>query len=385
MNAAHQLRNFGRALNAFSGEGSLARFLKEFFRQNRQMGSSDRRNVSQLLYTFFRLGKAAAGLPDEQRLAIALFLASSQPNAVLAELDAARNELVTLPLAEKLRLVENENSVLLDDVFPFGDHLSKGVDRTAFFASHFTQPDLFIRPHPGKAAKVRAVLSAAGLLFSEEDGAIRLPNATRLEQLFPTDRPFDVQDLSSQQTGTFFQPARWEKWWDACAGSGGKSLLLAAQQPELSLVVSDIRETILENLDERFRSAGVNKYQKKLLDLTENADPVLHDYAFDGIILDAPCTGSGTWGRSPELIRSFNDSTIANFQGLQKSILRNVVPYLKPGKPLIYITCSVFAKENEEITDHLVTAHGFTLERQEILKGYERRADTMFVARMLKA
>jgi 16S rRNA (cytosine967-C5)-methyltransferase len=61
-----------------------------------------------------------------------------------------------------------------------------------------------------------------------------------------------------------------------------------------------------------------------------------------------------------------------------------VVKYLKPGKPLIYITCSVFKAENEDAVDFIVKELGLKLESMQVLKGYERRADTMFVARLIK-
>jgi len=153
-------------------------------------------------------------------------------------------------------------------------------------------------------------------------------------------------------------------------------------EPNLKLVVSDIRESILTNLDERFQQAGLVKYQKKILDLTQNNDLILHDYAFDGIILDAPCSGSGTWGRTPEMISQFDTHKIEFFQRLQQSIASNVVKYLKPGKPLIYITCSAFKAENEDVVNFIVKELGLKLEEQKVLKGYENKADTMFMARL---
>jgi 16S rRNA (cytosine967-C5)-methyltransferase len=161
-------------------------------------------------------------------------------------------------------------------------------------------------------------------------------------------------------------------------------LLLHELEPNIKLVVSDIRESILANLDERFRSAGLMKYQKKQLDLTQNIDQTLHDYAFDGIILDAPCSGSGTWGRTPEMISQFEPQKIEFFQRLQKTIAANVIKFLKPGKPLIYITCSAFKAENEEVVDYLVKECGLKLEEVKVLTGYEHKADSMFVARLSK-
>jgi len=115
-----------------------------------------------------------------------------------------------------------------------------------------------------------------------------------------------------------------------------------------------------------------------------NPDPEIHDYEFDGIILDAPCTGSGTWGRTPEIICQFEEFKIKSFQNLQLLIAANVIKYLKPGKPLIYITCSVFKEENEEIVSLLQKIHGMQLDGYDLIKGYQNKADTMFVARLLK-
>ncbi|HEY0896354.1 MAG TPA: RsmB/NOP family class I SAM-dependent RNA methyltransferase [Sphingobacteriaceae bacterium] len=228
-------------------------------------------------------------------------------------------------------------------------------------------------------------LEEAGVAFQRvEEHGLAMDNGTKLNQLFPDSRPFEVQDLSSQRTAAFFKPSAGEYWWDACAASGGKSLLLFHQEPDLKLLVSDIRESILQNLDDRFRSAGLLSYQKKVLDLTRTVDPELHHYAFDGIILDAPCTGSGTWGRTPEMIGQFQERKILQFQRLQKTIAAEVVRYLKPGKPLIYITCSAFREENEEVVSHLTGSSGLELESMKVLAGYEEKADTMFVARLIK-
>jgi len=84
------------------------------------------------------------------------------------------------------------------------------------------------------------------------------------------------------------------------------------------------------------------------------------------------------------MIAQFDEHKIEFFQRLQKTIAANVVKYLKPGKPLIYITCSAFKEENGDVVDYLVKELGMRLEAQQVLKGYERRADTMFVSRLIK-
>jgi 16S rRNA (cytosine967-C5)-methyltransferase len=385
MKAINQLKTFQRILDEYPAETPLSKFLPGFYRQNKQMGSTDRRIASRLMYNYFRLGRALPNLPADERLFVAEFLCNTQLNSFLQHFKPDWAACIGFTMDEKLGMVKaTYPDFNLDDVFPWTKQLSAGINKDAFLRSFFIQPDLFIRVHKGYEQQVKTALTAAGVVFKDEgNNCISLPNGTRLEALFPTQHWFEVQDLSSQQTAGFFKPNKWDAWWDACAASGGKSLLLHNLEPNLKLVVSDIRESILANLDERFQEAGLTKYQKKLLDLTQNNDLILHDYEFDGIILDAPCSGSGTWGRTPEMISQFDDYRIDFFQKLQQSIVRNVVKYLKPGKPLIYITCSAFKAENEDVVNFIVKELELKLEDSKVLKGYEGKADTMFVARLI--
>jgi 16S rRNA (cytosine967-C5)-methyltransferase len=384
MKAINQLKTFQRILGEYPAETPLGKFLPGFYRQNKQMGSSDRHVASRLLYNYFRLGKALWNTTAEDRLMVAEFLGNTHVNSFLQYFKPDWAACVSFPIEEKLELVSKTYPAFnLEDVFPWVNQVSADIDKTAFLKSFFVQPDLFIHIHNGYDHLVKAELNKAGIVFKDEgNGCLSLPNGTRLEAIFSNQHWFEVQDYSSQQTGNFFKPQKWDAWWDACAASGGKSLLLYEQEPNIKLVVSDIRESILANLDERFRQAGLLKYQRKTLDLTQNIDQTLHDYEFDGIILDAPCSGSGTWGRTPEMISQFEPQKIEFFQRLQKTIAANVIKYLKPGKPLIYITCSAFKAENEDVVEYLVSECELKLEEMKVLKGYENKADTMFVARL---
>lgn len=388
MRAEQQLKTFLRIIGEYPANTPLTKFLPGFFKKNKQMGSTDRKVATRLLYNYFRLGQAAKDQPVEKRLFMAQFLCTTTPDSFLEHFEPDLNANVQLSTSDKRLFLRERYGMELSDVFPFTEHLSDGIDSERFLASFFTQPNLYIRLHTGKERLVKSILSSAGVAFNELGlNTLALPNGTKLDHIFAnyaTAYPFEIQDLSSQQTLSFYRPQRYEHWWDACAASGGKSLLLFSEEPHIKLVVSDIRESVLNNLDERFINAGLRTYQKKLIDLTQNADPVLHNYQFDGIILDAPCTGSGTWGRTPEMISQFEEFKIQGFQNLQKTIAANVIKYLKPGKPLIYITCSVFKEENEDVVAHLTEKLGLTLETSQVLKGYENKADTMYVARLVK-
>ncbi|MDB5286191.1 MAG: methyltransferase [Mucilaginibacter sp.] len=384
MKAINQLKTFQRILDEYPADTPLGKFLPGFYRQNKQMGSTDRRVAGRLVYNYFRLGRALPNLPSDERLMVAELLCNTQTNSFLQHFKPEWAACVGFTIDEKINLIKSIHpDFKLEDVFPWVAQLSNGIDRDTFLKSFFIQPDLYIRVNKGFEAQVKAELNKAAVIFKDEgNGCLSLPNGTRLDAIFPKKHWFEVQDYSSQQTAQFFKPHKWDSWWDACAASGGKSLLLHSLQPDIKLVVSDVRESILSNLDERFQQAGILKYQKKLLDLTENNEQLLYNYEFDGIILDAPCSGSGTWGRTPEMISQFDQHRTDFFKRLQQSIIPNVTKHLKPGAPIIYITCSAFKAENEDAVDFMVNELGLKLEETQILKGYERKADTMFVARL---
>lgn len=386
MRVEHQLRAFDQIFKSYDGAQPLHRFLFAYFKRNKQMGSSDRRWASRYIYNFFRLGKVLIKEDYTIRLAIADFLGSQTGSLVIDTFLPALKDRLELTITEKLALIKQHYPAFdLKDVFSFHENLSEGIELHDFYKSFFTQPDLFLRVNAGHMQKLIGILRQEGVMTTElSDTTLALPNGTKLDSILAAEKNYQVQDLSSQKTGNFFQPQPWDKWWDCCAASGGKSLLLFDLEPKVELLVSDVRENSLHNLDERFQEAGLKKYQKKVLDLLQNNDQDLHHYEFDGIILDAPCSGSGTWGRTPEMLYYFDNHKIAYFSKLQKNIAANVVKYLKEGKPLVYITCSVFKQENEEVVSWLLENLPLKLEKMEVIKGYNDRADTMFVARLIR-
>ncbi len=386
MRVEHQVRSFEQLFKSYDGILPLHRFLFAYFKQNKQMGSSDRRWASRYAYSFFRLGKALIKLGLIERLAVADFLCNDSPSLVVSHYLKELEDSITLPVEKKVALIKKEYpDFKLEEVFPFEATLSDGINRTDFLMSFFTQPDLFIRV---KSTHIQAIvnqLKANHILAKEiADTTLALPNGTKLEQIINDQQLYQIQDLSSQKTGQYFEPKKYDYWWDCCAASGGKSLLLHDLEPNIELLVSDVRENSLNNLQERFQLAGIKKYHLKVIDLLKNNDQVLHHYEFDGILLDAPCSGSGTWGRTPEMLYYFEKYKIENYVKLQTAIAANVIKYLKPGKPLIYMTCSVFKAENEDVVNYLLENFDVKLEKMKLIKGYGNKADSMFVARLIK-
>jgi 16S rRNA (cytosine967-C5)-methyltransferase len=165
--------------------------------------------------------------------------------------------------------------------------------------------------------------------------------------------------------------------WDCCAASGGKTILLHDHFPSAKLTATDIRENILINLRNRLKRAGIRSYQAFVADLVGKS---FLSQKFDVIICDAPCSGSGTWGRTPEQLHFFTREKIDHYAGLQKKIALNASRSLKPGGYFLYITCSVFYLENEDVVAYLQQNSGLKLVVQQYHTGYDKKGDTLFTA-----
>jgi len=326
----------------------------------------------------------------EQRLLAGLFLCSDEPNEILENLAPEWNKKVNAGLEEKCSMLNGprlNDSVgqecSMTNVFPWNDELSDGVEYRRFCESFFVQPDLFLRLRPGKEEAVKNKLKEGRISFEIISGnCIALANASKINDVIELDKEAVVQDYNSQRVGDFFslvRPGRSDQVWDCCAASGGKSIMLYDLYPEIDLTVSDKRESIIVNLKKRFKEAGIANYRSFVADLIvpgfgfRNSD-------FNLILCDAPCTGSGTWSRTPEQLYYFGKEKIGQYVSLQKKIVSAVIPQLKPGGFLLYITCSVFKKENEEVVDFIKQQFHLQLVKMELLKGYDRKADTMFAA-----
>jgi len=326
----------------------------------------------------------------EEKILTGLFLCSDKSIEILAALKPEWNDKCSLSLSEKLLIINY--SLLIPNIFPWKEELSTDIDYEELCKSFLIQPDLFIRIRPGYAEKVLLKLNELKVQFEFiSPFAIRLPNSFKADQYFELDKEVVVQDYSSQRLALFL-PADHGKQlllWDCCAGSGGKSIMAYDVYPEVEFTVSDLRENILANLKKRFESAGIKKYNSLIHDLSKEnifrIDSSFGKYSvinnkFSIIIADVPCTGSGTWSRTPEQLYFFDEKKIEEYAKLQRKIVSNAIPLLQPGGTFIYITCSVFKKENEEVAVFIKESFHLQLKQMEVLKGYDKKADSMFVA-----
>ena len=369
-------------LNSYKSNEPFHLFIKKYFSSNKKYGSRDRKQIASLCYNYFRLGHSAKDISREERIVIATFLCETSSSEFLKTVRPEWNDLVEKPLKEKLFVLPKQFSI--KNIFPYKEELSEGIDAEKFNASFLIQPDLFLRLRPGNDKRITGKLAGAGLSYKLlNENCIVLPNSSKINEVIELDKEAVVQDLNSQNIASLIQLKpknnKQPTVWDCCAASGGKSIMAFDINPNIELSVSDKRESILENLKKRFADAGIKKYHSFIADLLTDSWQK-ETKKFDFIICDAPCTGSGTWARTPEQLFYFKKDSIEKYSSLQNKILENVVPHIKPGGHLLYITCSVFKKENEVVAKHIAEKFNLKLKRSGILKGYEIKADTMFAA-----
>ncbi|MEP7164580.1 MAG: Fmu (Sun) domain-containing protein [Ferruginibacter sp.] len=373
-----------KIISTYSGGKPLAIHIKAFFAADKKFGSKDRRAIASACYCHFRAGLAFKKNTVEEKIIAGLFLCEHKSNELLKSFRSDLDGQVGLSISEKMAL----SNIGPTAIFPFSDELGGDIDAAAFSLSFLQQPGIYLRIRPGRKKTVLDKLKAASTaheLISDE--CILLENNIAADKILMIDKEVVVQDLNSQKVldqlekePAFLTATLKIASWDCCAASGGKSILLFDRlKGKVQLTVSDIRENILLNLRTRLGRAGININRSFVTDLSVPSQ-LPEAEKFSIIICDAPCTGSGTWSRTPEQLYFFDKKLIADYAGRQKNIVSNSIPYLNKGGLFFYITCSVFKKENEEVTAFIQEKFHLQLVQMEYLKGYEHAADTMFVA-----
>ncbi len=370
-------------LETYKATEPFSSFIKKYFSLHKKFGSRDRKHIAHLCYCFFRLGKSLKNVSIHERLGIALFLCNEKPHDVLEYLNPELNAQATLSIVEKIQTVKEQYNFKEEEIFSLKDHASTEIDYQAFSLSFLVQPNTFLRIRPGNTKAVVKKLEEAKIDFHLlDDNIVVLPPSTKADTILLLNKEVVVQDVSSQKV---LQPLMdnvkgkiLKQAWDCCAASGGKSILLKDHFPNIALTVSDVRESILINLCKRFKDAGINECKSFMADLSSPSFKIANN--FDIVICDAPCSGSGTWGRTPEQLYFFDEKKIDYYASLQKKILANAVKGLKPDGFLLYITCSVFKKENEEVVDFIQQQLSLHLVSQSYFKGYHQKGDTLFSA-----
>lgn len=168
----------------------------------------------------------------------------------------------------------------------------------------------------------------------------------------------EVQDEGSQLIVHLMDVKPGQTVLDLCAGAGGKTLALAAcLQNKGRVIATDTAEWRLKRTKERLKRAGVSNVE--LRNLTGFQDKWLKRQKdrFDAILVDAPCSGTGTWRRNPDKKWTLTPQDLRELISLQKGLLETAAPLVKPSGTLVYATCSLLREENEDVVEDFLKTH----------------------------
>ena len=269
-----------------------------------------------------------------------------------------------------------------DEIFPFKSEVSPLLNFDEWVRGLQFQKPLYLVLRRGSETLVYNFLKQNQIPFEQvTEFSLKLEADSKCNHVLERGWAWTM-DYASQKVADCVEIDEDDAIWDACSGAGGKSIYISNKfiKP-FHLTCSDKRFTILENLKARFKTLGLKVPQIELCDLLE---PFQLKTKYDKVILDVPCSGSGTWGRSPENIIGFGISKIDYFSKLQLKIAGNALKNLKTEGKLIYMTCSVFTSENEKNIDYLVKKHGLKLEYMQYTFAPNNESDTLFIAVLTK-
>ncbi len=365
-----------KLITSYRKEMPLQHFLKQYFSENKKHGSKDRKWISHFCYSFYRLGKSLSNMEVENRLPIAVYLCTEDLDVLGDYLP--ENWLKTNDLDAKIQYAQSELGFQLDEIFPFTDLLMPEIDIKGLNKSFLRQPDVFLRVRPdGNRERIEQTLLQSNIDFQWlGDNAIRLKSRVAIDEILQVNRDVVVQDLSSQAIASLFPDDNILSIWDCCAASGGKTILAKDRYPKAEITVSDVRTSILHNHKKRMEEAGIKIAQSFVQDLTKPSTGFRKQ--FDLVICDAPCTGSGTWSRTPEELYFFQEQSLLDVVNLQSQILSRIEMHVKNGGYLLYVTCSLFAREDEEKMQELCSKYSFTFIHKRLIQGFPERSDTMY-------
>jgi 16S rRNA (cytosine967-C5)-methyltransferase len=217
------------------------------------------------------------------------------------------------------------------------------------------QPRLWLRARPGNAGTLAKALGNASA-HPKIDDAIWYKGE---QDLYRTNQfhegAFEIQDLSSQLVGLLCHPSSGETWWDVCAGEGGKTLHLCDLMQNEGLVwASDPANWRLYILKKRAARAGLFNYRVKAWNQSQS---LRTRGKFDGVLVDAPCSGVGTWGKNPHARWTTTATDVTELAMLQRDILGRIASSIKPGGKLVYSVCTLTMPETTAIVDWFSNEH----------------------------
>ena len=330
---------------AARGQGASAdRIIAEWFKARRYMGSGDRRAVRELVYGAVR---ACGEIPVSGRAAM-LRLGQGDP-AILPLFDGSNHAPEPIAAGEPVAsagIAPRWLEAKLAESGIAGDEAAALLGRAPLDVRVNRlkpMPDLPLAGEPTQAPD-----------------AVRFPAGTPVEQweAYQTGQ-IEVQDSGSQLCCLALAARPGETVIDLCAGAGGKTLALAAAMDNRGrLIAADTDRGRLSRLPPRAARAGALNVETRLLNPGREAE-VLANLAglADAVLVDAPCSGTGTWRRNPEVRWRLSAAELARLAALQLRLLDLAASLVRPGGRLIYVTCSLLDVEGADQAEAFLMRH----------------------------
>ncbi|PAX08418.1 RsmB/NOP family class I SAM-dependent RNA methyltransferase [Sphingomonas lenta] len=332
-------------ITAAAREGGAAAdtVVQRYFAQRRYAGSKDRRAVRELVFAAIR---ACGEAPASGRAAV---LALGDP-AVEATFDGSAHGPRPIAPGEPVATRGIAPGWLLDKL------AASGLDEAEGAALVERAPlDVRVnrlRADPDEiAGRLPGAEAVPGL-----PAALRLPAGT---DVTPLAGLVEVQDAGSQAVTLAAQAEPGQRIVDLCAGGGGKTLALAATMRNEGLILAtDADRGRLSNLRPRAERAGISIVETRLLKPGRELD-ALEDWrgAADCVLVDAPCSGTGTWRRNPEARWRLTPERLARLVKTQAHLLDVAAELVRPGGALVHIVCSLLDEEGRGQVDAFLAAH----------------------------
>jgi 16S rRNA (cytosine967-C5)-methyltransferase len=327
------LNHAALVLAGISPEKRADTALRFYFEKHRYLGPRERRGISHAIFAYFR------------------WLSWLDPKASpQMRLDQA------LQLQERFKADEKSIKAEALAVRAVPPWTAAEMDLSPDYLRQLQrEPTLWLRARPGRAA------SLAKSLFAGETTPLA-PDAVRFtgtQDLFKTvqfqNGDFEIQDLASQLVGVAAAPEPGQTWWDTCAGEGGKTLHLADLMFNKGVIWSTDRNTKrLDTLKRRAKRAQLFNYRTALWD---GSAKLPTKTKFDGILVDAPCSGVGTWQRNPHARWTTTPEDVSELAATQLALLNHVSGSLKPGGRLIYAVCTLTRSETTAVAEAFTATH----------------------------
>jgi 16S rRNA (cytosine967-C5)-methyltransferase len=323
------------------------RLISEYFRQRRYAGSKDRRAVRELVYQAIRV---CGPVPANGRVAM-LRLAQDDP-ALAALFDGSEHGPPAIGSREKPAAEGIAPDWLMDRL------AASSIDESQA-ASLLDRAPLDLRVNTLKADRSSLDLPIKAEHLAGDYG-LRLPAGTAVEQWEQwREGLIEVQDHGSQLVCSAFAAKSGETIIDLCAGAGGKSLAMAADmQNSGRLLACDIDRGRLSKLEPRARRAGAGLIETLLLNPGQELAMLegwMHQA--DGVLVDAPCSGTGTWRRNPESRWRLDKDELKRLADTQDHLLDMATQLVKPGGRIGYVTCSLLDEEGSDRVEAFLSRH----------------------------